>query len=110
MTNEQKAEIDQRPLQMEMADVEQVRGEGYMSTYANSVNLMVSPWDIRLIFGELMDTGDKRGARIENRASVVMSPQHAKAFSIILARHLEKYEAEHGAITLKPETEEKLKA
>jgi len=89
----------------EITSLPQVRGENYLSIYSNSVNLILSPWDIRMIFGELRDNGNQQMV-IENRASIVMSPQHAKAFLVVLTNHMKSYEAQHGTISVKLKIDE----
>jgi len=54
-----------------------------------------------MIFGE--GIGESEGAAVvEQRVSVVMSPQHTKAFLAILQDHVGKYEKLFGEIKWQP--------
>ena len=66
--------------------------------YANSAQIEVTPWDFRLIFGELVKTGSK--PKVEQSVAVIMSPQHAKALLGVLAANLREYESKIGKIDL----------
>lgn len=68
--------------------------------YANQVNFANTPWDIQMIFGHLRAT--KVGeAVIEELATVVMSPVHAKIMAQIMRTQVERYEAQFGEINLR---------
>jgi hypothetical protein len=73
------------------------------TTYANQVQLLTSPWDITLEFAQLAavqtrtETPDgnvemKASQVVQSVIRVVMSPQHAKAFSHVLEENLRVYE------------------
>jgi len=51
-----------------------IRGESFRSIYSNSVQFLITKWDIRLTFAELVPEGGK--AIIEEKASIVMSHAH----------------------------------
>src|SRR5690242_19045509 len=67
--------------------------------YANNAQIEVTPWDFRLIFGELINTGANK-LKVEQSVAIVMSPQHAKALLSILATNLREYEGKIGKIDL----------
>lgn len=74
----------------------QQRAADYLATYSNQVEVGFSPWDFRLLFFEI--TEDENGDLIrEKKARVVMSPQHAIAFSQLLNTAIEKWAEEHGS-------------
>jgi hypothetical protein len=84
-----------------------VRSEEFMEVYANYVSCATSPWDITIIFGRsVADNPDN--PHIEQRASVSLSPQTAKAMAQMLVRNLQSYEQQFGEIRytpIQPQTE-----
>ena len=67
------------------------------SYYANNTGIVVTPWDISLLFGRIVDMkGDK--VLVDQFAKVTMSPQHAKAVHDLIGKQLEQYEVVHGRI------------
>ncbi len=73
-----------------ISDLPQRQAEEYRSTYTNYVEVGASPWDFRLLFFEIVEDADGELVR-EKKARVVMSPQHAIAFTEILKAHIEKW-------------------
>ena len=67
--------------------------------YANQIQVGFTPWDIQMMFRNvyIVDTGK---TTIENVATIIMSPQHAKVMTQILIQHIMDYERQHGVITL----------
>lgn len=78
--------------------VDSVRSDDFVTFYANSAHIEITVWDVQLIFGELVRSGDKVVA--EQRVRVIMSPQHAKALAGILNTNVREYESKIGPITL----------
>jgi Protein of unknown function (DUF3467) len=77
------------------------RASDFRVVYANSVRLGVSPWDFSFIFGQnIIDILDD--LHVEDRISVTLSPQTAKAMAEILNRHIEEYEQQFGEIRYRP--------
>ena len=69
------------------------------SYYANDTQIQTSPWDLRLIFGQIMEVDPKKGrAVIMAMADVRMSPQHAKRMLAVLQGQIEQYEKLFGPI------------
>jgi Protein of unknown function (DUF3467) len=79
-------------------DIPAARSETYAKLYANAANIEVTPWDFKLIFGELKRSGTTFS--IEQHFEVAMSPQHAKALSNLLNQNLREYEQQIGEIKL----------
>ena len=75
-----------------------VRSPDYFKAYVNSARVESSVWDFRLTFGEITKSGAKR--QVEQSLTVIMSPQHAKAFLSALASNLREYETKIGQINL----------
>ena len=75
------------------------RSESFISVYANHTNSEVTPFDFKLIFGQL---GSPNGGSIEviQSVAIVMSPQHYKALFELLQKTIANYEKSHGKIPL----------
>ncbi len=71
------------------------------SIYANQVELQITNWDFRFRFGEVIDQ-QSDGASVAERARIIMSPQHTKAFLNVLSENVRKYEAAFGEIRVNP--------
>ena len=59
--------------------------------YANNTQVAISPYDLRLTFGQVADLTDK-GVTVEPQTMVLMSLDHAKAVRDLLISQLDKYE------------------
>ena len=79
--------------------LESIRSQGFTTLYTNSAQLEVTPWDFKLVFGELVRS-ENNLPKIEQHVAVVMSPQHAKALLGILATNVQEYEKQVGEIKL----------
>ena len=65
--------------------------------YANNVALKTSIFDMTMEFGVMAEVqGDVLAVR--NVATVIVSPQHAKAIAALLTNHVEEYEKQFGAL------------
>jgi hypothetical protein len=85
-----------------------VRAEEFVELYANYVSFATSPWDLTIMFGRTV-ADDPRNPHLEQRASVSLSPQTAKAMAHMLVRNLQNYEQQYGEIRytpVQPQTEE----
>lgn len=71
----------------------------FRSIYANNAVFEVSVFDVRITFGEA-SKADGESMDVEQRVSVVMSPQHAKVFAQILMSNIEGYERQIATIPL----------
>jgi hypothetical protein len=84
--------------------------------YCNGVQVTVSQWDLTCVFTQSTPQHAPAGetdpthAVVERRVvqSVVMSPQHAKAFAAILDHNVRHWEHLNGEISLAPEIVEQL--
>jgi|ERR1039457_2494216 hypothetical protein len=70
-------------------------------TYANSIQLGFTFFDMRLIFGEIVDANPKK-VIIEQRAQITISYLQAKFLMMLLQSALQQHEAQHGEIKLPP--------
>ena len=89
-------------LKFEKVDKPAIKAPDFRMIYVNSTKMGLSPWDIRLILGQVVEEG---GDQLhQDMVTVVMSPQHAKAFSAAVAQTVATYEAQFGEIDLGPIT------
>ncbi len=92
--------------QLEMETVTVTRktkkGEHYVVLYANDTQVQTTPWDVRLVFGQIesMPTEGDHTLLINQVGEVSMSPQHAKRVAAILQAQIEAYERKVGPIAL----------
>jgi hypothetical protein len=59
--------------------------------YSNNVMLTGSPWDLRMIFGQI-EEADADHLTIAHEIVVYMSPAHAKLFAALLTKKIADYE------------------
>jgi hypothetical protein len=77
--------------------------QDYALLYANDTQIQVSPWDIRIQFGEIVDpppTAENPVLHIRAAGEVRMSPQHAKKVAAILDQQIQLYESRIGPIPM----------
>ena len=79
----------------------------FTTVYANSANVAVSFFDLKIIFGTV-DHADvsENALHVEDSVAVAMSPEHAKAFLALLSQHVALYERNFGAIREAPAAKE----
>jgi hypothetical protein len=70
--------------------MEVVRPEEYPTVYTNSAQVSMSPYDLRIDFGDAISSEDNV-VKVHQRVQVVMSPQHAFALSDALKTAIEAY-------------------
>lgn len=87
-------------------EVANVRSPEYRNYYCNSVSVISSTFDIRLLIGDIGP--DASGAQAANtvQCGVVMSWEHAKALSNLLKARVEEHESMFGPLYLKPKIQE----
>jgi hypothetical protein len=85
----------------EVTELPVVRSETFAEIYTNYVSFAVSAWDMTIMFGRAV-ADDPRNPRIEQRASVSLSPQTAKVMAHMLVQHIQRYEQQYGEIRLTP--------
>jgi hypothetical protein len=79
---------------------EETIAASFVTLYANDTQIQTSPWDVRLIFGEITQpaTAERPTNIIKQTGEVRMSPQHAKVMAMILIAQLKRYEEMIGPI------------
>jgi hypothetical protein len=65
--------------------------------YANSVSVGMSIWDMRIRFAFAVVANDEV-LKLRDVASIILSPQHAKALADLLNTRLNKYEEQFGPL------------
>ncbi len=90
--------MQQEEKRVSAAEVVTAKWETLPSLYVNSAQFVITNWDLRLLFGEIVPDADG-GLKTEPRASIVMSPQHMKAFLEILNARFAEYEKANGTVT-----------
>jgi hypothetical protein len=77
------------------------RSPDFRVIYANSVRFATAAWDFSLVFGQtIVDV--LNDLHIEDKVTVTLSPQTAKAMADILNRNLADYEQQFGEIRYTP--------
>lgn len=71
----------------------------FRERYANSVQVRVNVWDFYLVFGTLQPTDEQR-VEVNNFQGIYLSPQQAKALSLIMQQNIANYEQAFGEIKL----------
>ena len=97
-----KESVDSKDLQDRL--IEHITSDNLPVLYSNNVAMQSSLWDFRMDFGQIMQA-DIEAFVFKDLLTVIMSPQHAKVFSEVLAKHVEAYEKKYGAIPTAPEAE-----
>jgi hypothetical protein len=77
--------------------VEGRQSSAFQTVYANTCRVGISPWDIRLIFGQMIEAAPGKSVN-EDQVTVVMSPQQAKAVLKGWQDSIARYEATFGEI------------
>ena len=77
-----------------------VQGHPIAAVYVNSAQVLVGPWDLTIVFGQVIG---RRGDNllVDEKASVVMSLHHAKALVDVLSKNLAEYEKRAGEVKWK---------
>ena len=76
--------------------------DGAPFLYANYVQVQPTQYDIRIVFGEVVDVNDTRVV-VQKRANVTVSWLEANVLQQILATQLQKYQEKNGPLNYKPE-------
>lgn len=77
------------------------KAEGFVSVYANSMNIEVTFNDFKLFFGEILEATQEKLVT-EDRVVILMSPEQTKLVANVLVEQLATYEAVYGPIRKPP--------
>lgn len=98
---ESNVETQSTPEPEQQPEVKFVKADNFRNIYANNVQISSSFMDVVMMFGQIV--GLEGGIlESENQARVVMSPQEAKLFTILLVQQIAAYERQFGAVKLPP--------
>ena len=81
------------------------KSPSFASLYANDVQVQVTPWDVRLILGEIasVPTPEDQTVVVREVGELRLSPQLAKRLALILIEQLRHYEDRFGPIPTPPD-------
>lgn len=71
----------------------------HKTIYSNVVRIGITPFDIKIVFGQVADSipGDP-AQQVDDLATVIMSAEEAKAMIPFLQQAVQSYEAQYGEI------------
>jgi hypothetical protein len=92
-------EEQKNTVQVNVGELPVSNPDNVRSVYANNVGLTVTPWDLRLLFSEIV-VNEQGKPSVQLRANVVLTPAHAKALSDALVRNVKEFEKLYGEITV----------
>jgi Protein of unknown function (DUF3467) len=69
----------------------------FVRAYANQTVMLVSPWDIQLVFGEIIQATEEK-MDVASHAHITITPEHAKAVYELLGTKLQEFEQKHRKI------------
>ena len=83
-------------------------GIGGPTLYSNNAQILLSTWDFTFEFSQLALTSSEQEGQPPQASTVgvqrvIMSPQHAKAFSEILRQNVAEWERQFGEIRVPPQ-------
>jgi hypothetical protein len=70
----------------------------HQEIYTNTARIGVSPWDIRIMFGHVIEPIPNKPQVGQDLVTIVMSPQLAKILMGQWAKSIASYEAAYGEI------------
>ena len=88
--------------EMQQPEIRIQNSADYREGYANSVQVRLSVWDFFLAFGKAAP-GEGPQIDLINFQGIYLSPQQAKALSLMLRQNVENYEQAFGEIKLDPQ-------
>ena len=91
----------QREPQQSPREVESHQRDTFLSLYSNNISVPTTPFDIQLIFGEILSV-DEHKLAIENFLAVNLSPQTAKSLLNVISGQIDAYEQQYGEIRYNP--------
>jgi hypothetical protein len=89
------------PQDMSSAERRVAKSPTFFSVYTNDMQVSTSPWDLRIILGEVEEiqlVADKPVMTVTQLGEVRMSVQIAKRLTLMVADQLKTYEAMFGPI------------
>ncbi|MGB9381985.1 hypothetical protein [Candidatus Binatus sp.] len=90
---------DDKPVSPRQDLLERERAENFISTYANNIWYESSAWDLKLIFGQLDQSGSK--AAVKQNVAVTIPWAQAKLTLYYLRVQIEAMEVQSGKIAIR---------
>lgn len=78
-------------------EVKRIANPNRQSFYANNTIVAVNQWDVQMYFSLVNETSPGQFGAVE-QALIIMTPEHALAFSRALQKGLENYARNQGTI------------
>jgi hypothetical protein len=88
------------PIAVDINSLPLTNPDSVPSVYCNNANIAIAPWDIRLIFSEIVIAGNTEKPAQVLRANIAMNPAHAKALAAALTAAVAGYETQFGQIKM----------
>jgi hypothetical protein len=81
---------------------EEIRSPAFFSAYANDAQLQMTPWDMRLTWGEISIAATTEMPRVvvNQLGEVRVSPSLAKKLAMIMIQQIRTYEERFGIIPM----------
>jgi hypothetical protein len=95
--SEEKEQPHQQPPQPEVEFVVPDPKETLFTTYANNVRLAWTHFDVRMLFGEIIDSNMEK-IIVEERAQITISYRQAKLLMLMLAQAIAQHESLFGEV------------
>lgn len=91
-------------VKLERTEIQWRRRDETPTHYVNQAQVITGVFDLRIRFG-FVGTDEEGGRQVADEiATIIMSPQHAKALVAILGQHVAEYERLIGELALAPKT------
>jgi hypothetical protein len=90
---------------LKISELPRTKAAGYAEVYTNTANILSGFFDVSLIFGviEVDLSPEARKVSIQDRVSVRMSWEHAKALADLIHSKIDDYQKLNGPLRAKPE-------
>lgn len=79
------------------------RADNFNSYYVNNTTFGYTRFDFQIVFGRVEISRDESHDYTSEVATIVMTPEYAKALLTDFARVLAEYENKHGEISIRPD-------
>jgi hypothetical protein len=94
----------------QMVSIQGPKDENYRDVYINISRVAFTPWDIRIVAGQMVEGATISEQQARDMVALVMAPQHAKALYAAWGDAIRQYETAFGQIPDLTESIQKLTA
>jgi len=89
-----------------VSDLKHIASADYKVIYADSAWLTINFYGLSIVFGQIVPAihrtpGEPTELVVEDRVTVTMSIEHARALADVLQEHIQKYEDKQGPVRRK---------